>query len=156
MPKFRVAIAAAAMGLAVVGGALVTAPAASAASPSSYGALCGSGYQLVGAHPMKRDSGRGPGTGGYVYVYYSAASHKNCAIAKPVATMMGKAYGLGVGLHSPKYKSGASDGYQLGRNYTHWAGPVYVKAPHACINVVGDMAIKGGHYSALAENVHCG
>ncbi|WP_331726313.1 hypothetical protein [Streptomyces sp. NBC_00470] len=156
MPKIRVALAAATLGLAAGAGAVATAPAASAASPSSYASLCGSSYQLVGSHAMTRDSGSGPTTGGYVYVFYSSQTQRNCAISKPVGTMKGKAHGLGVGLSSPRYLHGQSDGYQLGHNYTQYAGPVYVKAPHSCINVVGDMATRTGHYSTSAQGVHCG
>ncbi|MFF1678354.1 hypothetical protein ACFVYG_20230 [Streptomyces sp. NPDC058256] len=154
MLKSRPTLAALTVGLAAVVGTLVTAPTATAATATS---LCGSGYRYVGQHAMKRESGTGgPSIGGYVYVYYSAKSQHNCAIAKPVAALKGKAWGLGVGLHSPKYKRGHSDGYEHWQNYTKWAGPVYVKAPHACITLVGDMSAGRAHYSVTKERVHCG
>lgn len=152
MPKLRATLAALTVGAAAVVGTVVTAPTATAATTS----LCGSGYNYVGKHAMTRESGKGgPNTGGYVYVYYSAKTQHNCAIAQPVASLKGKSWGLGVGLHSPKYKRGHSDGYQHGQNYTKWAGPVYVKAPHACITVVGDMSAGRAHYSVLKERAHC-
>jgi hypothetical protein len=153
MLNLRAVFAASTVALAAVAGTFASAPTAAAATMS----LCGSTYNYLGKHAMKRVSGKGgPSTGGYVYVYYSAKSQHNCAIAKPVADLRGKAWGLGVGLHSPTYKRGHSDGYATGQVYTRWAGPVYVKAPHACINLVGDMNAGGAHYEVTKEGVHCG
>ncbi|KNE80126.1 hypothetical protein AB0B04_32120 [Streptomyces xinghaiensis] len=152
MPKSRAVLAATTVTLAALAGTLASASSATAAT-----SLCGSTYNYVGKHPMKRTSGTGgPRTGGYVYVYYSARTKHNCAISKPVAQLRGKARGLGVGLYSPRYNRGHSDGYQPRQNYTQWAGPVYVKAPQACINVVGDMTTSRAHYAVTKRGVHCG
>jgi hypothetical protein len=119
--------------------------------------LCGSGYSYVGKHAMTRNSGSGgPRVGGYVYVYYSGQTQHNCAIAKPVAELRATARYLGVGLHSPSFNRGQADGYRPGENYRQWAGPVYVKAPHACITVVGDMNAGHAHYGVTKYGVHCG
>ncbi|KOV73395.1 MULTISPECIES: hypothetical protein [unclassified Streptomyces] len=153
MSNVRALLTTSTVALAAVAGTLALAPTATAVTTS----LCGSTYNYVGKHAMKRVSGTGgPSTGGYVYVYYSPKTQQNCAIAKPVSDLRGKAWGLGVGLHSPKYKRGQSDGYASGQVYTRWAGPVYVKAPHACINVVGDMNAGRAHYAVTKEGVHCG
>ncbi|MER5372707.1 hypothetical protein [Streptomyces sp. NPDC002553] len=159
MQKLRAVLAASTAGSAAIAGMVANAPTAAAATSTS---LCGSTYGYVGKHAMTKVSGKeGPRTGGYVYVYYSAKTKKNCAISKPVPELRGKAWGLGVGLHSPTYKDGESDGYARGQVYTRWAGPVYVKSPHACINVVGDMNIGApghvrAHYEVSKNGVHCG
>ncbi|MGP3951272.1 hypothetical protein [Streptomyces sp. 7N604] len=151
MPKLRKTLAAATVGLAAVAGSVMTAPAANAAT-----SLCGSSYGYVGKHAMTRYSGvGGPRIGGYVYVYYSSKTQHNCAIAKPVSELRGSARKLGVGLYSPAYRRGHSDGYNSWENYRRWAGPVYVKAPHSCINLVGDVSTTLAHYSVNKKGVHC-
>ncbi|WP_326654992.1 hypothetical protein [Streptomyces sp. NBC_01750] len=152
MPKLRRVLTAATVGIAGVAGSIAIAPAANAAT-----SLCGSGYAYVGKHAMTRDSGTGgPRTGGYVYVYYSKQTRHNCAIAKPVPELRSTARKIGVGLYSPAYKRGHSDGYNSWENYRKWAGPVYVKAPHSCITVVGDVSAGRAHYSVNKRGVHCG
>jgi hypothetical protein len=157
MQKLRAVLAAATVSVAALAGTVATAPTAAAAT-----SLCGSTYAYVGKHAMTKVSGReGPRTGGYVYVYYSAKTKKNCAISKPAPALRGRSWGLGVGLHSPTYRDGESDGYARGQVYTRWAGPVYVKSPRACINVVGDMntGTPGhvrAHYEVSKKRVHCG
>ncbi|MGW0337094.1 hypothetical protein ACWD0J_35600 [Streptomyces sp. NPDC003011] len=156
MKKSRTVLAAGAVTVAALAGTLASAPTAAAAT-----SLCGSSYGYVGKHALTKVSGRGgPRTGGYVYVYYNAKTKKNCAITKPVPELRGNAWGLGVGLHSPTYKDGESDGYARGQVYTRWAGPVYVKSPHACITVTGDlnMGTPGrlrAHYEVVKRGVHC-
>ena len=157
MTKDGAVLAAGTVTLAALAGTLASAPTAAAATSSS----CGATYGYVGKHALTKVSGRsGPRTGGYVYVYYSTATKKNCAITKPVAQLRGNAWGLGVGLHSPTYKDGESDGYARGQVYTRWAGPVYVRSPHACINLVGDLNTGApghlrAHYEVSKKDVHC-
>jgi hypothetical protein len=139
------------VGLAGVASSIAIAPAANAGT-----SLCGSGYAYIGKHAMNRVSGVGPRTGGYVYVYYSRQTQHNCAIAKPVAELRGTVRKLAVGLHSPAFRRGHSDGYNSWENYRQWAGPVYVKAPRSCVTVVGDVAAGRAHYSVNKRGVHCG
>ncbi|WP_435059685.1 hypothetical protein [Streptomyces sp. bgisy060] len=124
--------------LAMLAGAVVVGTTTEAAATSRINA-CGSSYTFLKSWPIKAkywtyDAGK---TKGYIDIYYSRSTGKNCAIARPID-----------GVHLPRGirvkigKSGSGwaqlDGYQA--NFTKYAGPVYVSARNTCINFEGGFA----------------
>jgi hypothetical protein len=105
-------------------------------SSAVYNGVCGSGYKVI-------DSGSV--TGGTVYLTYNSSTGYNCVVTirnTPGARLPMCAEVKLTGTSSWKFDCG---------NYTTYAGPVYVHAPHACIDWGG--AING---SSLVEyNSHC-
>jgi hypothetical protein len=137
--------AAAALALAVIPG-MASAP-ASAASPS-----CGSGYAFLDSYPIKGlDSGR---TGGYVSLYYSGSTGKNCAIAMPISSWSGLVSHLDVQLSTASYPGYVDDG--LDANYHYYAGPIYIPARGQCVDVGGYFQYGGERFAGHAYGVHCG
>ncbi|GHG13789.1 hypothetical protein ACFFSH_31075 [Streptomyces filamentosus] len=121
--------------LAMLAGALVVGTTTQAAATPRINA-CGSSYTFLKSWPIKAmywtyDAGK---TKGYIDIYYSRSTGKNCAIARPVD---GVYLPRGIKVKIGKSGSGwaALDGYQA--NFTKYAGPVYVSAPNACIDFEG-------------------
>ncbi|MER7665368.1 MULTISPECIES: hypothetical protein [unclassified Streptomyces] len=136
---------------AISAGLLAMPQAASAAPVGS----CGSGYSKVGSYPVTR---AWEGTAGRVDVYYSRAAGKNCAITRPNASLAGKAGHIWVCIERASGAPGRScDGNSA--NYRYYAGPVYVSARGACIDVRGGLNRKPGDnqpFNGGAQRVHCG
>ncbi|MGW1155955.1 hypothetical protein ACWD45_32325 [Streptomyces rubiginosohelvolus] len=144
--------------LAMLAGAALTATATPAAATPRTNA-CGSSYAFLKSYPIKAlywtdDAGK---TKGYIDVYYSGATGKNCAIARPSD-----------GVHKPRAirvkigKSGSgwsqTDGFQS--NYTKYAGPVYVTARNSCIQFEGGFTYNASWDPSSAWSTysgkHCG
>lgn len=124
----------------------------STASAATVGS-CGSGYGKVGSYPVTR---AWEGTAGYIDVYYSSYTGKNCAITRPISSLSGKAGNIWVCIDSP---IGARDCDGHGANYRYYAGPVYVYARGTCIDVRGGLNRRPGDnepFTGGAQNVHCG
>ncbi len=132
-----------------------------APSPASAMSLpsgsCGSGYTKVATYNMISYT-ESPSVGGYVSVYYSAATGRNCAIARPITTWAGQNTGLTVCIELANGTRESCDGAPE-HDYRYYAGPVYVTAPHTCINVYGFMQApteEAWPYDAVANKVLCG
>ncbi|MEV0965508.1 hypothetical protein AB0J25_23510 [Streptomyces sp. NPDC049910] len=144
--------------LALLAGAVVAGTTTQAAATPRINA-CGSSYTFLKSWPIKavywtHDAGK---TKGYIDIYYSRSTGKNCAIARPID-----------GVHQPrgiKVKIGKSgsgwaalDGYQA--NFTKYAGPVYVAARDTCINFEGGFSYNSTGASSTAWSSysakHCG
>ncbi|MGW3390494.1 hypothetical protein [Streptomyces cinereoruber] len=144
--------------LALLAGAAVMATTTEASATARINA-CGSSYGFLKSYPIKAvywsyDAGE---TKGYIDLYYSSSTGKNCAIARPMD-----------GISSPRNirvkigKSGSGwadlDGYQA--NFTKYAGPVYVSARGSCIDFEGGFTYNGSWdpseaWSGYAGR-HCG
>lgn len=129
-------------------GFVVSIPAAaSAAGP------CGSSYALVKSYPMYHvvdDSLRG-----YLRIYYSSTTGKNCAIASAAGIEVGVTRWRQVGIEI----SGTNNMKFDGGYYSRYAGPVYTPVSRGrCITAWAFFNTTGG--SKLAErwvtNAHCG
>ncbi|WP_435858929.1 spore-associated protein A [Streptomyces varsoviensis] len=115
----------AAAGLVVVG-AGTAASAAPVAAGAAYNGVCGAGYGVVNSAPI--------GDKGKVYLTYSSATGKNCAVTirnTPGAPVFVRAW---VG-QSGGHGSPASDGGQYGT----YAGPVYLAARGSCVDWGGEI-----------------
>ncbi|MEO3875615.1 hypothetical protein ABGB18_43115 [Nonomuraea sp. B12E4] len=116
-------------GVVMVAGGLVTGATAASASTAAAASPCGSGYGRVGVYAIPKTGARK----GTLEVYYSSKTGKNCALA----------YGYGATYNHKTYKSvliSVSDGTRADHDYgqfSRYAGPVYVSAPHKCIDVSG-------------------
>lgn len=126
-----------ALGVAVVVAAALPLVGASSAQAASYNGVCGSSYGVIDAMSL-------PGYG-TVYLTYSSATGENCVVTirdNPGTRLFMSAY---IEL------SGTSPWIEDAGNYTTYAGPVYVSAPHHCIDWGGNI---NGVYSA-EFNSHC-
>ncbi|MGW2657200.1 hypothetical protein ACWC1D_26525 [Streptomyces sp. NPDC001478] len=145
--------------LATLGSAVVIGTTEAAATARTN--ACGSSYAFLKSWPIKAmywtsDAGK---TKGYIDIYYSRSTGKNCAIARPVD-----------GVHQPHEirvkigKSGsgwaALDGYQANSNFTKYAGPVFASGRSACIDFEGGFAYNATWNSSEAwssySRKHCG
>jgi len=105
-----------------------------AAAP--YNGVCGSGYVVIDSLPL---------TGGTIYLTYNSGNGYNCVVtvrSSPGTPLPMDAY---VGL------SGNELNDDFG-HYTTYAGPVYVHAPHQCIDWGGWIDNSFNHQ----PNSHCG
>lgn len=140
---------------ALAGGLLMaTAPTATAAS-----SVCGSSYGLVGTYEMTKNWGD-PYVGGHLYIYYSSATGKNCAVARPIARWAGDVDNLFVEIQRSQGWPYRDDDGALYRGSYHWyAGPVYTPARHQCIEATAHLdGANGEHYAAAVgqvSGVHC-
>ncbi|WP_127933444.1 spore-associated protein A [Nonomuraea polychroma] len=116
------------------------------AAPASAAGPCGSSYSRVGVYAISRGDGTRTGT---LEVYYSSSARKNCALT----------YGYGAYANTRSWKRvtiSRADGSQEDTDanyYTYYAGPVYVSAPGACIDVAGTVP---DWVTRELNNVHCG
>jgi hypothetical protein len=109
--------------------AAMVATALTAASPAyaaaTYANECGSGYGVVNSAAI--------GTKGTVFLTYSSSTGKNCVVAKrnsvgsPVLIEAGLAVHP-VGNHWTEYE---------GRQFTSYAGPIYLSAADQCVDWMG-------------------
>lgn len=136
---------------AISAGLLALPSTASAAAPVGS---CGSSYGKVGSYPVTRSW---ESTAGYIDVYYSRSTGKNCAVTRPVSALAGKAGNIWVCIERSPYGGRACDGSSA--NYRYYAGPVYVSARGTCINVSGGLTRTPGDnqpFNGGAQKVHCG
>ncbi|GII52555.1 hypothetical protein Pth03_09440 [Planotetraspora thailandica] len=132
--------------------ALAAATALTAAPASAASASCGSGYTFLDSYAIRGlNSGR---TGGYVSLYWSNATGKNCAIATPISSWSGLVNHLDVQLTTPSYPGFVDDG--LDANYHYYAGPIYISARGECVDVGGYFDYGGERFAGHAYGVHCG
>lgn len=129
--------------------ALLVAPTQASAASNP----CGSAYAQIKAYPMYNTSIR---LVGYLRVYYSSASGKNCAVAWAAGPDLGVRRFRFVGIElSGTYNMDIDNGY-----YTTYAGPVYtpVSARGRCINLMAYFGTSPtAKYSRIdLNNVHCG
>ncbi|PRY23424.1 spore-associated protein A [Pseudosporangium ferrugineum] len=122
MKIVKTAAATAAVAATVVAGALAG---PSPAFAASYGGECGSGYGVVNSASI--------GSKGTVFLTYSAATGKNCVVAKRnsagSAVLVEAGLGLNpVGSHWPAYDGGY---------FTSYAGPIYLNAADRCVDWMG-------------------
>ena len=134
--------------LAAAAAVVVGAGPAQAESSASYAAsICGSGYSPDAAY------GAGAGLqGGTIYVSYNGSTDcavliKTAYVGTPTETWVYIALdSSGTGGY------GGNDGPRDDGNFSSYAGPVYVYAPHTCIEVAG-----GTVYDEIWESpVLCG
>jgi hypothetical protein len=89
------------------------------ASAASYNGVCGSTYHEIDHHDIN---------GSTIFLTYSDTTSKNCVITirnNPSSTKVYIAASLEI------VDGTLQEDYGL---YTTWAGPVYVYAPHTCID----------------------
>ncbi|MEV0413892.1 hypothetical protein AB0I68_24565 [Streptomyces sp. NPDC050448] len=120
------------------------------------GGSCGAGYYQQDAYPL--GDGEGATGAGVIFLYYSSSTGKNCAILRRDANFL-VTDGMDISLKS---SNGGSD-VDGQRAYTQYAGPVYVSARGACVQINAHVTgvWKGSAYlvSTHSENtgwVHCG
>jgi hypothetical protein len=95
---------------------------AEAALVAPYNGVCGAGYVQI-------DSMLVPSGAGVVYLTYNSSTGKNCVVTirnTPGSALPMNAY---IGLSSSPTWADTDPG-----NFTTYAGPVYVYAPHKCID----------------------
>lgn len=135
--------------LLLAAGVAVSVPAtASAAGP------CGSSYGLLKSYPMYHivdGSLRG-----YLSIYYSSVTGKNCAIASAAGIEVGVSRYRSVGIEI----SGTNNMKFDGGYYSRYAGPVYtpVSSRGKCITAWAFFNTTGGSKMAerWVERAHCG
>ncbi|MEU9181387.1 hypothetical protein AB0C90_31840 [Streptomyces sp. NPDC048550] len=136
--------------------AVSTLAAVPAEAQTISGGSCGAGYYQQDAYPLGNSQGA---TGaGVIFLYFNSSTGKNCAILRRDANFL-VTDGMSISLTS---SSGGSDGDGQ-RSYTQYAGPVYVSARGACVQVSASVtgAWRDSAYlpSTHRENtgwVHCG
>ncbi|WP_433243403.1 hypothetical protein ACQPYK_39770 [Streptosporangium sp. CA-135522] len=128
---------------ALAGATVLAATGVTAFSPVGAGAAtepnhCGSSYGLVKSWPIRSQGAEV----GAIDVYYSNSTGQNCIVVYP-----SPAYPQGTFHHitAALSKSGSDDWKWdgTGRNYTYYAGPVYVYAKGSCIDFYGEMRSSG-------------
>ncbi|MFE2476663.1 hypothetical protein [Streptomyces sp. NPDC001194] len=120
------------------------------------GGSCGAGYHQQDAYPLGDSQGA---TGAAViFLYYNSSTGKNCAILRRDANFL-VTDGMSISLKS---SSGGSD-VDGQRAYTTYAGPVYVSARGACVQISAstrgvwrDSAYLASTHSENTGWVHCG
>ncbi|WP_159040946.1 hypothetical protein [Streptomyces sp. FxanaA7] len=127
---------------------LATIPTAEAATHST---ACGSSYSRVGHYSLTSSFAQAANPGGYLDIYYSSSTGKNCAVVYPSSAHQGKTSNLEVDIR----KSGNTTWIGQGGDFTYYAGPVYVSAPGACIDALGIIE-DGYQYRGGFYGKHCG
>jgi hypothetical protein len=140
---------------AVAGLSAVDAPAAAASD--GYGS-CGSGYHQIDSWTLPLTSGSNVG-GGKLLLYYNSSNGYNCAITQATGSSFGRSNQyISVSLDRSDL---ASSQFDSGR-YRYYAGPVYVHAPGACIDVAGGIDVRDSSMALVSRHdiwrgrVHCG
>ena len=132
---------------ALTGGLLMAGAPTAAAS-----GVCGSSYRLIDTYRLTSDAGK---TGGYMYLYWNPNGF-NCAVAKPIAAWAGDVNDITVSIQRADNTGNDADGTH-GENYHYYAGPVYVYAPHTCLDLTGGFIHNHRDYLNVSEaGVHCG
>ncbi|MEV6598274.1 hypothetical protein AB0M36_15550 [Actinoplanes sp. NPDC051346] len=112
---------------------------------------CGSAYAFLKSWTIEW-RGR---AGGYIDVYYNRTNGYNCVMSRvndSVITSWSNDIAVGA------RKSGGtwqSDGQKPGQHFTKYAGPLYVYAPNACIDIWGSFDASGGGGYSGYDRVHC-
>ncbi|WP_034263975.1 hypothetical protein [Actinospica robiniae] len=106
---------------------------AQAASASTAASICGSGFWADASYSLP---------GGIIYVSYNGST--DCAVLMKTVNVgtptWTKAY-IGLdGRPGTGYGGNQGDGMDDGQ-FTTYAGPVYVYAPHECINAAGETSV---------------
>ena len=144
----RILARAAAFAVFAVSPLVLAAPAHAAAPADTAAAACGSGYHVEDSETM------GYGQNVIAYLLYSTRTGENCAVTVKTRDnhYYGRASGLGAGLK----RSGGS-WTKDDRSYRYYAGPVYVHAPHACVEFwghdeeIGADTVHQWHYTSPPE-----
>ncbi|QKW35598.1 hypothetical protein HUT06_17420 [Actinomadura sp. NAK00032] len=143
-----------AVGAALVGGVVATGVlSAVSAAPAAAASACGSGYNLLHSYHITPNS-NGSGTAyGYLDVYYSPTTRKNCAIARSGGFTYGKLQGAWVLIG--KWRGGGEDDDGWGSTYKYYAGPVYTYAPNECIWAQGMVRYNNTYYKRSTGAIAC-
>ena len=111
-------------------------PALATSSAGFAAASCGSGYGSPQTY-IVYSSDTAHVRGGYAVVYYNAAKQNNCAILYNDHPGTQLTSGIAVTIKNTVTGAHSDDGWKDGQNYSYYAGPVTVHAPHQCIEVYG-------------------
>ncbi|EYF02780.1 hypothetical protein [Chondromyces apiculatus] len=111
-------------------------PTAEAVSAATYNGVCGSGYHVIASHAL---------SGGTVFLTYNSSTGKNCVVT------VRNTSGARLPMTARVSKAGQPWIVDSGQ-FTTYAGPVYVYAPHACIDWGG--SINGSNFNDYG--VFCG
>lgn len=135
--------------LATAGVVAMSTGTAYAAGGATYNGKCGQGYSVIDRGELKY---------GTVFLTYSESTGMNCVVT--VRTSPGDPWSLGASIET---STPTPDNQSDSGRFTTYAGPVYVYAPHTCINwggwiwpglTVPDHMSGDYHFT---ENVsHCG
>lgn len=123
------------LALGLTGGAMAVS--SSAAYAATYNWACGSSYVVIDSFGV---------TGGTVFLTYSSSTGDNCVVT--VRNSPGGALPMDAAV---KLSSASMWNEDFG-NYTTYAGPVFVYAPHSCIDWGGGI---NGDYRYRYSS-HCG
>jgi hypothetical protein len=121
------------------GGGEVDGEPVEAASSAVSASVCGSGYKLVGVIPMVAEYPRYPAKGGEIEVFYNASAGKNCLITQSLGAWYGVSKHMAVQgcvISSDRRRCVSKVPVDQG-NFKYYAGPIYLYAPHQCIEVEG-------------------
>ncbi|NUW42144.1 serine/threonine protein kinase [Nonomuraea rhodomycinica] len=123
--------------VAALAAVTVSAGLLAAAAPANAAAnYCGASYRLLKTYKVE--------DAGYLHVYYSSSTGKNCAVTVGAGEHYGKRDGKSVWIR----RTGGTWIKDTGR-YQYYAGPVYVKASGHCIDVEG--RIEGWNWGGAAS-----
>jgi hypothetical protein len=133
----RTALSFTALTLTTVGTLSFMSPANAAANFSVPG-VCGSSYHEVYNQTESGYNKTSDGWGivAYIKIGYSPTTGKNCAFIQKSTTNY--SYGDESGISITLRMQGDSGYYDNdGGSFKYYAGPVYLKAPHACVSADG-------------------
>ncbi|MFC4337565.1 hypothetical protein [Salininema proteolyticum] len=125
------------------------------AAPAAAAGPCGSSYAQVGHYPIKSSSF---GTVGYIDVYWSSTTQRNCAVMDSVGVSRGFArYKMALIYPSSSPREADIDA----GDFKYYAGPVYTPRGYnmsgECITVKGAVKMPDGSApDRQLSNVHCG
>ncbi|QKV90389.1 hypothetical protein HUT19_41085 [Streptomyces sp. NA02950] len=148
----------AASAVAVLGSTVVVATAPSASATNRVN-RCGASYHFKKSWPLK-STGQVDPYGkkvGYIDVYWSPSSGKNCAIARPKNGVF-RPTDVMVRIQRSGTGRWDQDGYRPSQHHKKFAGPVYAKARGKCVDIEGGFSyMYGGADGAygLYERKHC-
>ncbi|MEU3452912.1 hypothetical protein ABZ671_04825 [Micromonospora sp. NPDC006766] len=113
--------------------------------------VCGSSYAFLKSWPIDWRTR----TGGYIDVYYNSSNGYNCVMSRANDSVISSAWDIYVAAR-PSGGTWQSDGHKPGQHFTQYAGPLYIYAPHTCIDIYGAFDTSGGGGSSGYDRVHCG
>ncbi|MGW7285931.1 hypothetical protein ACWGH4_10620 [Streptomyces sp. NPDC054847] len=134
--------------LSTAAATLVLAPSAHAAT---HATACGSTYSRVGHYPLSSAIAQAPDPGGWLDIYYSSTTGKNCAVAYPISTLQPKTTEISISIR----RSGTAEWFGDSGPYHYYAGPAYISARGVCIDALGDLDA-GFRYHGGFYGRHCG
>jgi hypothetical protein len=125
---------------------IAAAPATATPNPYTPRQVCGSSYQVIDSQKIADPYE----TMGRTYLLYSASTGRNCALTLK-RDIVGAPTWTGVVLQ----RKGGPRRHDEG-NFSYYAGPVYVTAPHTCVMWGGGMQV-GVHSAGFKSGwEHCG